>query len=239
MPTLYSQGSYYPLDSILSRLRNNASQSFSSDSPSLEVPKLKFTPPSIKDIASLALGSVCSVEDLLQPPDVDRFGRAVPQSRSAPEMPSPSKLKSRNPKFRCNRAIAIIGNNILIEGTNEQHLQNSLRNVLGEVQQNTNSGMKKRRRRTGGVYNGANQKENYVEEQNSRRKSFMVKVFVPFTNDLWKFWVTRNETLGGFTRRVREKCGFEVGLFKGEEMLATEEDWKLVSGGIKITAQPL
>lgn len=62
------------------------------------------------------------------------------------------------------------------------------------------------------------------------------KVMCPDTNDLWKMPVIPGESLDGFASRVKQKTGGDVILFMDDEILASEEDWKVVKGGGRIVA---
>jgi hypothetical protein len=236
-PTLFSHesASIYPLDDTLSSIHRDVS--FSSEGHSADVPLLKFTPPSIKDLAALALTPVGSLDDLLQSTDVDAC-HSVPQSKSFPIVPRP-KQQSRG-----NRAVAIIGSNLVIDGVSVTSEQDVLQvSAAGDIK---NVKLKKRRYQADVIH--AWEKENQalilaqeMKDNNSkitRRKSIVVNVWSPLTCELCKFWVSRDESLEEFKGRVRQKLGVDIGLFIQEEMLA-EVDWNCLPAGSRITARPI
>jgi hypothetical protein len=69
-----------------------------------------------------------------------------------------------------------------------------------------------------------------------KEKAAVFKVICPDTSDLWKMPVIPGETLDGFAGRVKQKTGGDVVLFVGNEMLASERDWKAAKGGGRIVA---
>lgn len=71
---------------------------------------------------------------------------------------------------------------------------------------------------------------------NKSDRDAVFKVTCPDTGDLWKMPVISGETLERFSSRVMQRAGGDVTLFLNDEILATEEDWKAVKGGGRITA---
>ena len=69
-----------------------------------------------------------------------------------------------------------------------------------------------------------------------KERSAVFKVICPDTSDLWKLPVIPGETLDGFAGRVKQKTGGDVILFMDDEVLASEEDWRVAKGGGRIVA---
>ena len=69
-----------------------------------------------------------------------------------------------------------------------------------------------------------------------KERAAVFKVICPDTSDLWKMPVVPGETLDGFAGRVKQKTGGDVILFMGDEVLASERDWKAAEGGGRIVA---
>ena len=69
-----------------------------------------------------------------------------------------------------------------------------------------------------------------------KERSAVFKVICPDTSDLWKLPVIPGESLDGFAGRVKQKTGGDVILFMDDEVLASEEDWKVAKGGGRIVA---
>jgi len=78
------------------------------------------------------------------------------------------------------------------------------------------------------------------ELQIGRRDSITIKVAVPSTSDLWKFWVPKIETLEDFKARAAERVGADVELFTDQGIaISTEEEWRLVDAEHKVIAKPV
>ena len=71
----------------------------------------------------------------------------------------------------------------------------------------------------------------------SKERNAVFKVICPDTRDLWKMPVIPGESLEGFAGRVKQKTGGDVILLMDDEVLASEEDWKVhAKGGGRIVA---
>ena len=78
--------------------------------------------------------------------------------------------------------------------------------------------------------------ENPPHVGHKKERSAAFKVICPDTSDLWKLPVIPGETLDGFAGRVKVKTGGDVILFVDDEVLASEEDWKVAKSGGRIVA---
>jgi hypothetical protein len=193
----------------------------------VDVPQLLFTPPTVDDLVSLSVPPANPLNNFLQPPSVDRYGHAVLPPRSSP--PSSDSVVADG-KSRSRRFFSILANNIGAEGHPDGKGEEDF---IGKIA----TALHKSERLVEKLRNGANIFGKEKQSNEIRRSGITVKVLVPSSNDLWKFWVSGDQTLEQFTERVREKVGADVALFTHtEDMIVSEDEWRLFRAENKVVA---
>ena len=190
-----------------------------------------LTPSSLNDLSAV---SAVPVSD-----DTEKFPIARPRRRS--ETGGRTGRSGQN-----NRRLIIVDNNLLSRDPDPSPNSAEIRDPRRLGISRLIRGTLERRAGAGAAKNAPNggetsktkeaQDENPPLVGHKKERSAVFKVICPDTSDLWKLPVIPGETLDGFAGRVKHKTGGDVILFMDDEVLASEEDWKVAKGGGRIVA---